>query len=65
MDTQFEHQRPPNGLAEQKTADELVKLIRKLRWMGMDDEAQRMQTTVASYNVQTVSSVIDGPDDTD
>jgi hypothetical protein len=28
----------------QNGSNELVKLIRKLRWIGMDDEAQRLQS---------------------
>jgi hypothetical protein len=28
---------------ELRAANEIVKLVRKLRWMGMEDEAERMQ----------------------
>jgi hypothetical protein len=30
-----------------RTRAELVHLIRKLRWMGMDDEAMRMEAALA------------------
>lgn len=30
--------------AAQRGSNELVKLIRKLRWIGMDDEARRLQS---------------------
>jgi hypothetical protein len=65
MVTRFEGQKPFDGLAEQQKANDLVKLIRKLRWMGVEDEAEQMQMKVASCDVQTMSSVIAGPDDTD
>jgi hypothetical protein len=29
--------------ASKRTSDELVKLVRKLRWIGVDQEAQKMQ----------------------
>jgi hypothetical protein len=36
-------QKPLDDLAEPRTSNELVKLIRKLRWMGMEEEAERAQ----------------------
>ena len=35
MEKLHDHQKPPDGLGEQRTSNELVKLIRKLRWMGL------------------------------
>lgn len=35
-------QESPDVPYEQRMAVELIKRIRKLRWMGMDDEAHRM-----------------------
>jgi hypothetical protein len=35
--------KPPTGIAEQRTANELVKLIRKLRWMGLEGEAEKVE----------------------
>ena len=32
----LEKQKPPDVLAEQRASNKLVKLIRKLRWMGME-----------------------------
>ena len=36
MEMPLEKQKPPDVLAEQRTSNKLVKLIRKLRWMGME-----------------------------
>lgn len=33
----------PDVSGEQRTSDELTKLIRKLRWMGLEEEAQHTQ----------------------
>jgi hypothetical protein len=33
----------PNCLAEQPTWNELVKMIRKLRWVGLPEEAERAE----------------------
>lgn len=48
-----------------RTADELVHIIRKLRWIGMDDEAEVMQTQLAASRVSPGDNVIGGPRDTD
>jgi hypothetical protein len=32
----LEKQKPPDVLAEQRASNKLVKLIRRLRWMGME-----------------------------
>jgi hypothetical protein len=32
---------------EQRASSELVKLIRKLRWIGMEEEAQKMQASLS------------------
>jgi hypothetical protein len=51
--------------AEQRAPDELIYLIRKLRWMGMEDEAKIMEVQVAARRVQPGDNVIGGPRDTD
>jgi hypothetical protein len=33
METRHEQEKSPDSLAEQRASNELVKLIRKLRWM--------------------------------
>jgi hypothetical protein len=49
----------------QVASNALAKLIRKLRWMGMDDEAERVQKTVMSLEALPLDSVVAGPRDTD
>jgi hypothetical protein len=48
---------------ENRTPAELIHLIRKLRWMGLDDEAARIEVLVAE--VRSADSVLAGPIDTD
>jgi len=36
-------QNPPDVSAEERETSELVKRIRKLRWVGRNEEAERMQ----------------------
>ena len=50
---------------EHRTADELIHLIRKLRWMRMDDEAKIMQAQLAVSRSSPGDNVIGGPTDTD
>ncbi len=47
MEMSLEQQKPPDALAEQRASNKLVKLIRKLRWMGMEEEAERVQMELA------------------
>jgi len=45
--------------------NELAKLIRKLRWMGLDDEARRLQLVMRTLPVEERGSVSIGPFSTD
>jgi hypothetical protein len=57
---------PPDVLAEQRTSNELIKLIRKLRWIGMEREAEGAETRLALLRpVSLADSVFAGPHDTD
>jgi hypothetical protein len=47
------------------TTNELVKLIRKLRWMGMDDEAQGLQNELEQRHATAADSVLATPHETD
>jgi hypothetical protein len=44
---------------------ELAKLIRKLRWIGLDEEAIRLQQVVRSLPPEQRGSVLVGPFSTD
>ncbi len=54
------------SLAEQRAANELVVVIRKLRWMGLEDEARRLEDDLAMRRVTAhVDSVVAVPRETD
>ena len=55
--------RPADISGEQSSARELVKRIRKLRWMGMEEEAQRLQATLR--RIEDTDCVLAAPRDTD
>jgi hypothetical protein len=47
----LEQQKPSGSLAEQRTSNELVKLIRKLRWMGMEEEAEKVENQLTLRDI--------------
>jgi|GEM_PF-1075555 len=56
----------PDGLGEQqRTANDLVKLIRKLRWMGLEREAEMVEDQLVLRKVQATDSVIAASRETD
>jgi hypothetical protein len=55
----------PSDSAEQHASNDLIRLIRKLRWIGMDDEAKRIQTELKHRAVPAEDSVLARPRDTD
>jgi hypothetical protein len=61
------HLDPTMALAttEQRASDELIKLITKLRWMGLDEEAISIEQRLLSYPFRPGESVLAGPRDTD
>ena len=56
-------QRPPDVSPKQMASRDLIKKIRKLRWIGMDDEAKRLR--VALYQESAADVVLDLPPETD
>ena len=46
-----------DATAAQSGSNELVKLIRKLRWIGMDDEAERLQSELTRRHAAADSVV--------
>ena len=50
---------------EQRAADEMIKLIIKLRWMGLEEEANCIQRQVSSLSVRAAGSVVAAPRETD
>jgi hypothetical protein len=55
-------ERSPQVSAQQRAENELVKRIRKLRWIGMDDEARALQRKL---DPRKAGSVLAMPVDTD
>ena len=56
-------QRRSNGSPEQRATQELVERILKLRWSGMEDDAERMQ--LACRELKRRVTLLAGPCDTD
>jgi len=66
MEIRHEQQNAPNGLAEQLVSNELVKLIRKLRWTGLKGEAERVEDELTlRRGAAGTDSVVAGPRETD
>jgi hypothetical protein len=51
--------------SQQDSVNELVKRIRKLRWMRMDEEAKRLQGELTRRSAGECDSVIATPRETD
>jgi len=65
MDQRRDQQQPPDILPEHRASDDLVKLIRKLRWMGSEEEAQRLQSQLTLRNVAAGDCVVAASHETD
>jgi hypothetical protein len=65
MEKRDDQQKPPDGLAEQRASNELVKLIRKLRWMGLGNEAEKVENQLTLCKVKAADSVVAASCDTD
>jgi hypothetical protein len=51
--------------AEQLTSAELVKLIRKLRWIGLEDEAHQLQAALDRFPPEERATVSGAPSECD
>ena len=56
-------QMPPEVSTPKRASNDMIKRIRKLRWMGMEDEAREVQEAMRSNASRDV--VLAGPRDTD
>jgi hypothetical protein len=52
-------------IGEQQEPDELIKLIRKLRWIGLQSEAKELQSALEGFPLPYRGSVVAGPHSTD
>jgi len=57
-------QPPPDVSVEERGAVELSKLVCKLRWIGLEEEARHLQMKAAAPSVP-VNGVLAAPHDTD
>jgi hypothetical protein len=46
-------------------ASELVKMVRKLRWIGLEEEAKRLQVALSAFPSNERATVLAGPSSTD
>lgn len=53
----------PDVALEQRKSDELIKRVQKLRWIGREEEANRMQRLLSE--VPPAGSVLAAPRETD
>ena len=60
-----QHRPSQNSSHETRGANETIKLIRKLRWIGMEEEAERLQRELSKREDAAADSVVATPRDTD
>lgn len=65
METLLEQQQPPDTSTVHRASNELVKLIRKLRWIGMEEEAHGLQKELTRRRATAADSVLATPSETD
>ena len=65
MEVRHDKQHRPEDLAEQRISNELIKLIRKLRWMGLEKEAEKVQSELALREIPGTGSVVTAAGETD
>ena len=49
----------------ENTSNEIIKLVRKLRWVGMEEEAERLLKKLKRGGATAEDSVLASPRDTD
>ena len=65
MDSYLDLAKVPVVTTERRASDELVRLLAKLRWMGLDEEANCIGRRLLSCPVQPGESVLAAPRETD
>lgn len=55
----------PSSPQDARGPNETIKLIRKLRWIGMEEEAQKLQRELCEREDAAADSVVATPRDTD
>jgi hypothetical protein len=65
MDASLHQQKPPDVSAPQDTSNDLVGLICKLRWMGMDEEADLLAKQLTQRQDNSADNVFVAHGETD
>jgi hypothetical protein len=65
MGIPLEHKKPDEPATASKSKKELLKLVHKLRWAGMDDEAERLLKTLQHAQMPADDKVVATPAETD
>jgi hypothetical protein len=65
MEMQIEQQKVVDSMADQHMSNKLIQLIRKLRWLGMEEEAQTLEDKLTRRNVALAESVVAASHETD
>jgi hypothetical protein len=65
MKTLLDEEMIPDVPPEQRRVADLVKRIRKLRWLGMEQEAAKLQLVLARLSPAERAVVLTAPCDTD
>ncbi len=64
MDMSHQQQKPPDAINPAE-CNELVNRIRKLRWMGLEDEAAQLQSELTRRQAAASDSVVAMSGETD
>ena len=59
-----DRQKSPHRFAELQASNKLIELIRKLRWMGLEEEAAKIEDELSSRRV-AADTVVAVPRETD
>ena len=65
MDTPIEQKQPSETSAAPRASNELIRLIRKLRWMGREEEAAGLQKELRQRRPTDADTVLASPGETD
>ncbi len=65
MDTPVEQKQPPETSTAPRASNELIRLIRKLRWMGREEEAAGLQKELRRRRPTDADTVLAAPGETD
>jgi hypothetical protein len=59
------HDTPPTAVDTPPASSELIKLVRKLRWIGLEEEARHVEEQLAHRRPSSTDTVLSTPSDTD